>query len=562
MGLLDGVTYLVRMVISANLKTVMSMESPVMTTITSATDSQVTDEPLDLTGLARALQALMLDCGVSCVVWIAPERAIAPQPSAWSPWAIAPSPTPEPSFIPLKVTQPPPWLQPWLADPQPQQLTTGDLVLAVYGDEGAINAPDGKVPRLVLQVRRSPLHSAVGDESQFSVEGAIALVPQITDWEAVELAELVRHGQVLGLTYALAQERQHLAQVQRQAALIGRITHLLNANLNPDSVLGQILAELGQGYGGDRCLLLDMRNAAAVTVTADWSDLEAPTFDPTPLPSKLWDDLLELFLQDGVSYLSLQADRPDAESTAILCQALKATTVLLVPVFVQTELFGMLALVSAHAAQHYPLESLQAIHQVAEHAAIALAQIMHSHSPRSVLPDRRVEAPIYQTDPWIDTLTGLANRDALEQELSHLSHATLWPVQPSFSVLLGDIDYFKLINDTHGHEAGDEVLQEVADRLQTQLRQGTPVYRYDGEEFLIILTDATLHQAADVAERLRAAIQHPLMKTKAGPVEVTLSFGVARQDLGQDTHAQAVVTRAENALLEAKREGRNRIKVL
>jgi len=549
------------MIMAEKLKAVMSMESPAMTTITSTTDNQVADEPLDLTGLARVLQALMLDCGVDCVVWIAPEGAIAPELSAWRPWAIAPTPHPETSLAPIAVTQTPDWLQPWLEDPQPQQLATGDLVLAVYADEGFINASEGEAPRLVLQVRRSPYLPGTDDQRE-PVEGAIALVPHITAWEAAELAELVRHGQVLGLTYALAKERQHLAQVQRQASLIGRITHLLNANLNPDSVLLQILAELGQAYGGDRCFLLDMRNAAAVTVTADWSDLEIPVFDPTTLPFKLWDELLELFLQDGVSYLSLQEEMPEAESAAILCQALKATSMLLVPVFVQADLFGMLALVSAHSTQHYPLESLQGIHQVAEHAAIALAQIMHSHSPRPALPDRRADIPIYQIDPWTDSLTGLANRDALEQEFTHLSHATLWPVQPSFSVLLGDIDYFKLINDTHGHEAGDEVLQEVAERLQTQLRQGTPVYRYGGEEFLIILTDATLHQVADVAERLRAAIQHPLMKTKAGPVEVTLSFGVARQDLAQDTHAQAVVARAEKALLEAKREGRNRIKVL
>ena len=165
-------------------------------------------------------------------------------------------------------------------------------------------------------------------------------------------------------------------------------------------------------------------------------------------------------------------------------------------------------------------------------------------------------------DVWCDVLTNLPNRPALERDLSQLSHPTLWTVDPAFSILLADIDYFKLINDTHGTAAGDEVLQEVAHRLQNQLRQGTQIYRFDGEEFLMLLDGTLLKSAADVAERLRAVVQQQSILTKAGRINATISFGVAQKDLSHDRHASDVVRRAEQALLEAKREGRNRIKVI
>lgn len=497
----------------------------------------------DATPLEQALQTLADVCAVAVVLWV-------PQGSLVETWVCLPT---SPAVERLRIPDYPAWWLSWQEAPQPYQLTTGDLVLP-------LNLPD-RPSRFVLQVHKSSAPPLAMDAL---LDDAIALQPDCSDWSEAEQAALQHQARAVALTIALVHEGERLAQAQQRAALMGRIVHLLNSNLDAPSILRQVLAEVGQFCEGDRSFLVDLRNPNTPTLTASWSDLDdsVPAFDPATLPEALWSELLELFLQDGASYLSIQAESPEPESASDLCTALQAKSVWLVPVFVQAEFFGILGLVALHEEHSYPLETVQVIHQVADHAAIALAQMRVPLHPRLTPPERRPDTTLGTSETWQDNVTGLANRDALDKELDHLSNPTLWAVEPSFCILLGDLDYFKLINDTHGYPIGDEVLQEVAKRLQSQLRQGTPLYRYDGEEFLIILTDTTLHQAADVAERLRATVQHPRIQTEAGFVEVTLSFGVACRQLPQDTSARVVLERAEAALKDAKRQGRNRVKVL
>jgi diguanylate cyclase (GGDEF)-like protein len=133
----------------------------------------------------------------------------------------------------------------------------------------------------------------------------------------------------------------------------------------------------------------------------------------------------------------------------------------------------------------------------------------------------------------------------------------MWLVRPAFSIIMGDIDYFKLVNDAHGHAVGDEVLRQIAERFQNQLRQGTPAYRYGGEEFVILLPETQLSAAIGVAERLRWAIAAHPIKTSVGTLGITVSFGVAQQDATRDRDALDVLERAIEAIAEAKRQGRD-----
>jgi diguanylate cyclase (GGDEF)-like protein len=158
-----------------------------------------------------------------------------------------------------------------------------------------------------------------------------------------------------------------------------------------------------------------------------------------------------------------------------------------------------------------------------------------------------------------DELTKLMNRRSLERELEQLSMAAVWTVQPPFSVIVCDIDYFKTVNDAHGHLVGDEVLIELSQRIEAQLRRGTPAYRYGGEEFVVLLTETPLDQAIDVAERLRRSIRSRSMVTQAGALEITASFGVAQQSPSSDRTAWDVMQRADKALYEAKRKGRDQV---
>ncbi|NJR66757.1 MAG: GGDEF domain-containing protein [Leptolyngbyaceae cyanobacterium CRU_2_3] len=210
----------------------------------------------------------------------------------------------------------------------------------------------------------------------------------------------------------------------------------------------------------------------------------------------------------------------------------------------------------------YLLDELQTIRQVADQAAIALTNAQNYQSLWRRQEMLRMQNDSLQKTVMRDDLTQLMNRRSLERELEQLSMTAVWTVQSSFSIIVCDIDYFKMVNDEHGHLVGDEVLIELAQRLQGQLRRGTLAYRYGGEEFVIILTDTPLDQAIDVAERLRRAVNNSSMPTRIGDMAVTASFGVAQQSPIFDHSAWDVLQRADKALYDAKRNGRNRVQAV
>jgi diguanylate cyclase (GGDEF)-like protein len=150
----------------------------------------------------------------------------------------------------------------------------------------------------------------------------------------------------------------------------------------------------------------------------------------------------------------------------------------------------------------------------------------------------------------VDPLTGIFNRRKL---MDLLAEATAGG-DPSFSLLVLDIDHFKSINDTHGHQVGDAVLIDMAAAVAPMLRPGDAFGRVGGEEFMVILDGADAQAAMRVAERVRGRIAR-LSRGGMGAGAVTASIGVAQFKPG-DTVA-AVYQRADEALYAAKRRGRN-----
>jgi diguanylate cyclase (GGDEF)-like protein len=161
-----------------------------------------------------------------------------------------------------------------------------------------------------------------------------------------------------------------------------------------------------------------------------------------------------------------------------------------------------------------------------------------------------------------DTLTGLWNRgaifDLLRREVSRRQRTG-----DPLGVIMADIDYFKKINDTHGHQVGDAVLQEVTRRLAADVRPYDVVGRYGGEEFLIIFPGCTTANLIVGAERLRQSIASHPVETSAGQVAVTLSLGLAsvEQDEKETLGCEGLLRTADEALYAAKARGRNRVEV-
>ena len=158
-----------------------------------------------------------------------------------------------------------------------------------------------------------------------------------------------------------------------------------------------------------------------------------------------------------------------------------------------------------------------------------------------------------------DALTGLFNRRYMESHLGTLIEQAIARGKP-LTALVIDIDYFKSINDTHGHDAGDDVLREFALRIKRSIRGIDLACRCGGEEFVVVMPETDMAVGAMVAERLRRRIAADAFAIKqgAGSVPVTISIGIAALR-GKDDNAAALIKRADQALYRAKRDGRNRV---
>jgi diguanylate cyclase (GGDEF)-like protein len=160
-------------------------------------------------------------------------------------------------------------------------------------------------------------------------------------------------------------------------------------------------------------------------------------------------------------------------------------------------------------------------------------------------------------DAHEDPLTGLHNRRRIDADLPLLVQQAREQGHPLHVAVL-DVDWFKQVNDQFGHSVGDAVLREVAQVLQDRLRARDLAARLGGEEFLVVLVDATPQIALEVCERLRAAVQQHDWHELAEGLQVTVSIGVA--DAGGDADPMVVLQRADEALYRAKNEGRNQVR--
>ncbi len=158
-----------------------------------------------------------------------------------------------------------------------------------------------------------------------------------------------------------------------------------------------------------------------------------------------------------------------------------------------------------------------------------------------------------------DPLTGAFNRRAYDQFIRqefnrYLRYGTV------FSVILFDVDHFKLINDTYGHAVGDKCLLEIINRVKPVLRESDFLARYGGEEFVILLPETDSTSAAKVAEKLRSVVENIEFMHRKETVKITISLGVAEAVPGDKNH-QEVFSRMDQAMYTAKNAGRNRIEI-
>ena len=126
----------------------------------------------------------------------------------------------------------------------------------------------------------------------------------------------------------------------------------------------------------------------------------------------------------------------------------------------------------------------------------------------------------------------------------------------SFSILMIDVDHFKEVNDSHGHQAGDEVLAELAKCISSNIRSIDIVGRYGGEEFVVVLPETPEEAATELAERIRLAVENLLL-----PFDITITCSVGVSGIEKGISGDGLISRADHALYSAKRAGRNQVVV-
>jgi two-component system, cell cycle response regulator len=159
-----------------------------------------------------------------------------------------------------------------------------------------------------------------------------------------------------------------------------------------------------------------------------------------------------------------------------------------------------------------------------------------------------------------DSLTSLLNHGAILEELSREFSRCRRERKP-VSILLADIDHFKAINDTYGHQSGDAVLRAVSTRLLSTFRFYDHIGRYGGEEFLVVLPGCNITDAHHLSDRLRQRVSSESVELPGRSIEFTISIGIACIEDFETSSPQLLVRAADEALYKAKQRGRNRIEI-
>ncbi|ROR32266.1 GGDEF domain-containing protein [Inmirania thermothiophila] len=256
--------------------------------------------------------------------------------------------------------------------------------------------------------------------------------------------------------------------------------------------------------------------------------------DPGRVIQRFAADLLEHGEADGIAYRDPEEDRT-------LLHGTRAAHRVAYRLVVDDEDLGEVTLMCRRRYEPAELEGIETL----------LAALVYPL--RNALRFRRLERCAR-----LDALTGAGNRAALDEELRRQMDLARRGGH-SLGLLMLDLDHFKEINDRLGHAAGDEVLRECAARIRGAMRRSDLLFRYGGEEFVILLPDAGCEAAVALAERIRRAVSARPFRLREETVRVTVSVGIACHRPGEPQ--AALLERADRALYAAKRAGRNRVEV-
>lgn len=425
------------------------------------------------------------------------------------------------------------------------QRAAGDRV-----NERFVVIADARFSAVLASVRSTEKDGSEGDQVIWSFEPDIVysalefLMARVTaehPYQAAAFSSAVRTSMPkatsLQLTVSVTTKLARLLteQTGREIA-INRIATAIRNSLELDSILQTTVNEVGRALRASYCALRVEGEAIGRTLTHCY--FRDDSNDDPEVREKLLTDIATYNSRLAVSLKSHIQDGDDRGEPEPGTET--SSPLAVVPLIFHDRFMGSLLANSEDDCRTWEENELLLLHTVADQVTVAVNQ---AHLFAQI-----------QQQALIDGLTGCYNRRSFEMQLEKDLHLATRLRQP-LSLIMLDLDNFKQVNDTYGHEAGDQALRTLADCLREELRGVDSAARFGGDEFAIILPQADLEGAQLVGERLRARIEQT---DCAGFGTISASFGVATFPLHASSRDTLVVA-ADRALYSAKHGGRNRV---
>ena len=354
-------------------------------------------------------------------------------------------------------------------------------------------------------------------------------------------AWLPRHAAQVGRLVALFELRREYSRHMRQSQALLKAAQVIQAHKAPEALIRSICETALRVSSAAEAALIRWRS----DVGRGWVQFTTSGFRHTPPFPLTPDSLAGRTCTEGTLLLIDDVSRMTGDNPIFFegDGGWPKGSVAIVPLKLEERVIGAIVVASSHPGA-IPRDEAHNVTLLGALAATSLEMVWEIEEV-----SRRART---------DALTGLANRRAFDEQLVQLlAHADRFghPV----SLIMADVDHFKAVNDSWGHEAGDVVLKSIAGTLTEGVRAVDLCCRYGGEEFAILLPQTTLLGAAELADRLRKSVEDRPIKTAGAELPVTISCGVACYPEGVLTK-EALFAAADRALYEAKSAGRNCVK--
>jgi diguanylate cyclase (GGDEF)-like protein/PAS domain S-box-containing protein len=357
-----------------------------------------------------------------------------------------------------------------------------------------------------------------------------------------------------------------LAQQAKRNYILAEITKHIHESLELATILQTTTEAVNNFLLAEKITISKVELSEKLQILSESKALNLQEHNNGLLPSlnrdfwQVGDNLTRLEAGEIIVLDNLDREqKPNSQQIVLPRQILDRQTelhcsIIVVPIMVEKKLWGIFGVEQCYEPRAWKMEEIELLEQITRQLAIAIKQAELYHTIEE--SNKKLKELTV-----IDSLTGIANRrkfdEYLESEWLRLARE-----KSPLSLILCDIDYFKLYNDTYGHQFGDRCLQQVAQAIKkTVKRPADLTARYGGEELAVILPNTTPEGAAKVAENIRQQIQNLKIPHSKSTVDsyVTLSIGVAGCIPEHGLPTEDLLTQADRNLYKAKETGRNRV---